>query len=145
MLSEDFREFLRLLNENHVEYLVVGGYAVGLYGYPRYTGDLDIWVRSTNENGERVMEALKQFGFGSLEVKARDFTVENAVVQLGYPPLRIDLVTTLDGVNFDDCYSRASSREVDRLVINVISSDDLKKNKQATGRSRDLDDLENLH
>jgi hypothetical protein len=144
MLSEDFKEFLRLLNEHRVEYLVVGGYAVGLHGYPRYTGDLDIWVRSTMENGERVVEALHQFGLGSLEVKAEDFTRENSVVQLGYPPVRIDLITSLDGVKFHDCYSRRDSREIDGIGVDIIAFDDLKANKRATGRARDLDDLENL-
>ena len=144
MLSEDFKEFLRLLNEHHVEYLVVGGYAVGLHGYPRYTGDLDIWVRSTIENGERVVESLRQFGLGSLEVKAGDFTRENSVVQLGYPPIRIDVITSLDGVTFESCYSRKDSREIDGITVDIIAFDDLKANKRATGRARDLDDLENL-
>lgn len=144
MLSEDFKEFLRLLNEYNVEYLVVGGYAVGIYGYPRYTGDLDIWVRATVDNGERVVEVLRRFGLGSLEVKPEDFARDNAVVQLGYPPLRIDLITSLDGVKFDACYSRRDSREIDGIDVDIISSDDLKANKLATGRARDLDDLENL-
>lgn len=144
MLSEDFKEFLRLLNEYNVEYLVVGGYAVGIYGYPRYTGDLDIWVRATVDNGERVVEVLRRFGLGSLEVKPEDFARDNAVVQLGYPPLRIDLITSLDGVKFDACYSRRGSREIDGIEVDIISSDDLKANKLATGRARDLDDLENL-
>ena len=83
MLSADFREFLRLLNDNHVEYLVVGGYAVGFYGYPRYTGDLDIWVRASIENGKRLRKALDQFGFGALKASAEDFTKAYAVIQLG--------------------------------------------------------------
>jgi len=144
MLSADFREFLQLLNDNEVEYLLVGGYAVGYYGYPRYTGDLDIWVRSSKENAERLMHVLKQFGFGSLDITAEDFTKQYAVIQLGHPPLRIDLVTTLDGVEFDQCYQRRNTQMLDGISVDFIDLDDLRCNKRATGRARDLDDLENL-
>ena len=144
MLSADFREFLRLLNDNHVEYLVVGGYAVGFYGYPRYTGDLDIWVRASIENGKRLRKALDQFGFGALKASAEDFTKEYAVIQLGYPPLRIDVVTTLDGVTFEECFRKRNNQILDGVPANLIALDDLKRNKRASGRSRDLDDLENL-
>jgi hypothetical protein len=144
MLSEDFKEFLRLLNDNRVEYLVVGGYAVGFYGYPRYTGDLDIWVRATRENGTRLKKTLDQFGFGSLKLSAEDVAKEYAVIQLGYPPLRIDVVTTLDGVTFDECFRKRNDQTTDGIRVSLIALDDLKRNERSTGRSRDLDDLENL-
>jgi hypothetical protein len=144
MFSQDFKEFLQLLNDYHVEYLLVGGYAVGFYGYPRYTGDLDIWVKPSRENAERLNSVLEEFGFGALNVSAEDFVKENAVIQLGYPPLRIDLVTTLDGVSFDECYVRKHTHIAGGISADFISLDDLKRNKKATGRARDMDDLENL-
>ena len=144
MFSPDFREFLRLLSDHHVEYMLVGGYAVGFYGYPRYTGDLDIWIKPSRENGEQLKSVLEKFGFGSLDVSPEDFTREYAVIQLGYPPLRIDLVTTLDGVSFDECYARKQTHSTEGVSADFISLDDLKQNKRATGRARDLDDLENL-
>jgi len=144
MFSQDFKEFLQLLNDHHVEYMLVGGYAVGFYGYPRYTGDLDIWVKPSRENAERLKTVLEKFGFGALNVSAEDFMKENAVIQLGYPPLRIDLVTTLDGVSFDECSIRKHTHVAEGISADFISLDDLKRNKRATGRARDLDDLENL-
>ena len=144
MFSPDFKEFLQLLNDHHVEYMLVGGYAVGFYGYPRYTGDLDIWVKASLQNGERLKVVLEKFGSGSLNVIAEDFAKEYAVIQLGYPPIRIDLITTLDGVSFDDCYARKQAHTAEGITVDFISLEDLKKNKRATGRARDLDDLENL-
>lgn len=104
MLNPDFKEFIQSLNDKGVRYVVIGGYAVALHGYPRYTKDLDIWIEMTLENASRVMQALHQFGFASLGLKEDDFLVPDQVIQLGYPPRRIDLLTTLPGVNFDDCF-----------------------------------------
>src|ERR1035437_685998 len=98
MFSQDFREFVELLNKNKAQYLIVGGYAVGFHGYPRYTGDLDIWLNPTQANAEKVVLAVNEFGFSSYGLTKEDFTKENNVVQLGYPPLRIDLLTQIDGV-----------------------------------------------
>src|SRR5947209_5120332 len=106
MLTSDFREFAELLNSNEVEYLVVGGYALAAYGHPRYTGDLDFWIGSEAANADRVLAALAQFGFGDLGVTKEDLTTPNRVIQLGYPPGRIDLLTSIDGVQFAECYAR---------------------------------------
>jgi hypothetical protein len=144
MLNQDFKEFIQLLNANQVRYLVVGGYAVALHGYPRYTKDIDIWIEMTPENSFRVVQALEQFGFGSLGLKEQDFLEEDTIIQLGYPPRRIDLLTTLPGVEFEACYLSKADIDIEGLHINFISVEDLKKNKKASGRAQDIADIENL-
>jgi hypothetical protein len=144
VLNKDFREFIELLNANGVEYLIVGGYAVGFHGHPRYTKDLDVWILVSHENASRVMKSLTQFGFGNVGLKKEDFLKLDEFVQLGYPPNRIDLVTSCDGVEFDTCYSSKVQIEIDGLKINFIDLQNLRKNKKATGRLQDLADLENL-
>jgi hypothetical protein len=143
-LDPNFSEFIALLNANRVEYLLVGGYAVMMYGFPRFTGDMDIWIRSTEENANKVLRALAEFGFGSIGLETKDFTVENNVVQLGYPPLRIDVMTAIDGVDFEECFARRLVTDVAGVTVNVIHLDDLKANKRATGRLKDLNDIEHL-
>ncbi len=144
MLAKDFREFVELLIKHRVEYIIVGGYAVGIHGYPRYTGDLDIWLNPSKSNAEKILKAVAEFGFSSYDLKIEDFIKEGNVIQLGYPPLRIDLLTQIDGVEFNDCYSKVEKMTIDDLIMNVISFDDLIKNKRSSGRHKDLDDLENL-
>lgn len=144
MLNPDFKEFIKSLNDNGVRYLVVGGYAVALHGYPRYTKDLDVWVELNADNASRILDALNQFGFGSLGVKADDFMLPDQMLQLGYPPRRIDILTTLPGVEFSDCFASRTVVEMDGVIVNFIDLEHLKKNKQATGRHQDLADLENL-
>jgi len=144
MLSQDFKEFIKLLNENKVEYLVVGGYAVGVHGHPRYTGDLDIWINPTPDNAKKIIRVLNDFGFSSFNIDSADLVKEGNVIQLGYPPIRIDLINQLDGVVFESCIKNKFMVIVDDLEINFIGLEDLKKNKKATGRHRDIDDLENL-
>lgn len=144
MLTRDFREFAELLNSNGVEYLVVGGYALSAYGHPRYTGDLDFWVGCDPENARRVLRALSEFGFGALGITEADLTKPESVLQLGFPPNRIDLLTSIDGVEFTQCYARRLQITVDGLPLNFIAVDDFKINKRATGRLRDLADLEAL-
>jgi len=144
MLSKDFKEFIQLLNENNVKYLVVGGYAVALHGYPRYTKDLDVWVELSLDNAGRILKALEKFGFGSLDLKADDFLETDQIVQLGYPPNRIDILTTLKDLTFEDCYKSRVEIEIQGVHINFIDIDSLKKNKRATGRLQDLADVENL-
>lgn len=144
MLNEDFSTFLRLCEENSVEYMIVGGYAVAIHGYPRYTGDIDIWYRQTEINCLKIIDVVAGFGFASLELTANDLMEPEVVVQLGRPPRRIDLVSTIDGVTFDDAYLQAITTIVDNVPIKIISKTDLIKNKSASGRHRDLDDLENL-
>ena len=117
---------------------------MGVHGYPRYTGDLDIWLNTTGVNAERVMHALRDFGFGGLSISVDDLTKENNIIQLGHPPLRIDLLMSIDGVRFDACYANRKEETFDGLRMNFIGYHDLVKNKKASGRHRDLDDVENM-
>jgi hypothetical protein len=144
MLGRDFKEFIELLNANEVKYLVVGGYAVALHGYPRYTKDLDIWIELSPSNADRILSALEKFGLGSLNLKPDDFLEENQIIQLGYPPNRIDLLTTLKNLKFEDCYRSKVKVTLGDVEVNFIDIENLKKNKLATGRAQDLADAENL-
>lgn len=143
MLNRDFKEFAGLLHANGVEYLLVGGYALAAYGHPRYTGDIDFWVSVAPDNIERLLTALNEFGFGSLGLKAEDFQPDT-VVQLGLPPQRIDLLAGIDGVQFDACWERRSTLDLEGLPLHLIGLADFKANKRATGRAKDLADLEAL-
>jgi hypothetical protein len=143
-LNQDFKEFLQSLNDNEVRYLVVGGYAVAQHGHPRYTKDIDIWVEMTKENAARVVKALEQFGFASLGLKEADFLEEGQIIQLGYPPSRIDILTSLLGVEFSECYPSRVVVEMGGIPVNFIDLQNLKKNKKAVGRHQDLADLEKL-
>lgn len=144
MLNQDFKEFIQSLNANGVRYLIVGGYAVALHGYPRYTKVLDIWIAMSEENARRMVQALADFGFGSLGLVPQDFLVPDQIIQLGYPPARIDLLTTLTGVDFDECYEARVEVTVDDVVACFIDLEHLKQNKRAVGRAQDLADLEQL-
>ena len=142
MLSTDFKEFIELLNSTQVEYMLVGGYALATYGHPRYTGDMDVWVKPEAKNIERLLLVLSAFGFASVGLKESDFMQPEAVVQLGYPPARIDLLTAIDGVAFDVCFERKMTVEIDGVMIPVIHIQDFRANKMAAGRHKDLADLE---
>lgn len=144
MLSKDFNEFVALLKRHEAEYMIVGGYAVGVHGYPCYTGGLDIWLNPTVPNAERVLRAITDFGFGSFNLTVADLTEEGNVIQFGQPPLRIDLLTSIDGVTFDACYANRKEVTFDGMAMNFIGYHDLVTNKKATGRHRDLDDVENM-
>lgn len=144
MLSKDFKEFIELLRSNAVDFLVVGAHALAAHGRPRYTGDLDIWIRPQPDNITRLIAALDAFGFAALGISAADFMTPQAMVQLGYPPARIDLLTAIDGVTFDECFARRMNVEIGETVLSVISVDDLIRNKLATGRAKDLVDVESL-
>jgi hypothetical protein len=144
MLSKDFREFIKSLNEHDVRYLLVGGYAVAFHGHPRYTKDMDIWVDHAPDNAVRMVKALEAFGFGSLGLKQQDFTEEDQIIELGYPPTRIDIWTTLPGVKFDDCYSLRVGIAIEGVPVQFIDKENLKKNKRAAGRMQDLADVESL-
>lgn len=144
MLSQDFKEFVELLNKNDVRYLVVGGYAVAFHGHPRYTKDFDVWIESSPENADRLLSALDMFGFGSLGLKKEDFLREGQVIQLGYPPNRIDLLTSLNAVIFEDCFRSRVQVEIQGITINFIDIVNLKKNKLSTGRHQDLADAKSL-
>ena len=144
ILNPDFKDFVRLLTENKVEYLIVGGYAVGIHGYPRYTGDLDIWINSTTENAKSVLKCVEDFGFASYRLSVSDFTKPGNIIQLGYPPVRIDIINLVDGVNFAECYKNKKDVTADDITLYFIGYDDLLKNKKKTSRPRDIDDIENL-
>jgi hypothetical protein len=144
VLNQDFREFIQSLNDNGVRYLVIGGYAVAFHGHPRYTKDIDIWIGTDVENATKIVKALGQFGFASLGLQASDFTAPDQFILLGYPPNRIDLITTTPGVDFDICYSTRVQTEVDGVQVNFIDLENLKRNKKAVGRHQDLADIENL-
>ena len=144
ILNPDFKEFVRLLNEHEVRYLVVGGYAVTFHGHPRYTKDIDIWLWLEPTNAARIVQMLDDFGFGSLGLSAEDFLEPNQVIQLGYPPSRIDLTTSLTGVDFETCYPERLTIDIDGVELSVIDLENLKKNKRATGRLQDLADVEAL-
>jgi hypothetical protein len=140
-LPPDFKEFLKLLNSTEVEYLLIGGYAVGYYGYPRPTGDMDVWVARTPDNAHRVVDALREFGFDCpIDVLLR----ENEVIRMGVPPFRLEILTTISGVDFSACYAERLQVVLDELQVSLISLPHLKLNKKASGRSQDLTDLENL-
>lgn len=144
MLNEDFREFIELLNSNKVKYLLVGDYAVALHGHPRYTKDLDIWLEMSEENADRMIKVLKDFGFGDMDVSREDFLNKGMVVQLRFPPNRFDLINSPDEVDFAECYKTKIEKDIDGLKISVIDLENLKKNKKASGRLQDLADLEKL-
>ena len=143
-LPQDFKEFLRLLNANKVEYLLIGGYAVGYFGYPRATADMDIWVAINPANAEKIVAVLKEFGFALPDLSEELFLKEWQIVRLGMPPVRIEISTSISGVNFDDCYAQKVIAEIDGEKVNVINLEQLKINKKASGRHNDLADLDNL-
>ncbi|MCL6592165.1 MAG: nucleotidyltransferase [Firmicutes bacterium] len=143
-LPPDFKEFLRLLNEHDVRYLVIGGYAVGYHGYPRATQDLDVWIAVSPDNAERMVEALRAFGFDSPKLQKDLFMQEKSIARLGLPPMRIEIVTTISGVDFEECYASRVKTHIDGIEISLIDLEHLKINKKASGRHKDLDDLEHL-
>ena len=143
-LPLDFKEFLRLLNDNGVEYLLIGGYAVGYHGYPRATGDIDVWVAISPDNAERLVHALEAFGFGAPDLAADLFLTPDKIVRMGMPPMRIEISTGISGVDFAECYVDRVKAELDGVPVNIISLRYLKINKRTSGRYKDLNDLENL-
>jgi len=144
IINKDFREFIKLLNSNNVKYLVVGGYAVAFHGYPRYTKNMDIWIWINENNAKQLIKTLEEFGFSSLGLKKEDFLKPEYVIQLGYPPNRIDILTKISGLEFEKCYKSRIKTNMDGITIDFINLENLKKNKKAIGRFKDLADLENL-
>lgn len=143
-LPLDFQEFLQLLNAHHVEYLLIGGYAVGYYGYPRATADMDVWIAMHPHNAEKLVTVLKEFGFDLPELSADLFLKENQIIRMGVPPVKIDIATTISGVTFEECYAERVVDVLDGVAVNLIDLKHLKINKKASGRYKDLNDLENL-
>jgi hypothetical protein len=143
-LPEDWRAFIESLNSNGVEYLVVGAMAVAHHGFPRYTGDLDVLVRNSADNAKRLESALAEFGFTALGLKAADFMNSYRVIQLGVPPTRIDILTSLTGVSFDAAWAGRVEAVVGGIRVNFIGREALIQNKRLTGRAQDRADLEAL-
>ncbi len=143
-LPQDFKEFLSLLRVNRVEYLLIGAYAVGYHGYPRATNDLDIWIASTPENATRIIITLKEFGFGTPELTTELLLRPNNIVRMGEEPMRIEILNWASGVVFDDCYRERVVDLLDGVEVSLIGLNHLKINKRASGRLKDLADLEEL-
>jgi hypothetical protein len=143
-LPNDFKEFLKLLNFHQVEYLLIGGFAVGYYGYPRATNDMDVWVAVNPSNADRLVEALNAFGFAGSGLTAELFLEEKKIIRMGHPPMRIEVLTGISGVEFTVCYAQRVVDEIDAIPVNIINLEDLKQNKRASGRYKDLSDLEHL-
>jgi predicted nucleotidyltransferase len=143
-LPRDFKEFLQLLNAHQVEYLLIGGYAVGYHGYPRATADMDIWIAVHPQNAEKLVSVLRQFGFDLPELSADLFLKENQIIRMGVPPVRIEVTTTISGVTFGECYAQRVVDILDGVEVSLIDLEHLKINKKASGRYKDLNDLENL-
>ena len=140
----DFKEFLKLLNFHQVDYLLIGGYAVGYYGFVRATGDMDIWVRISPNNAKNIVNALIEFGFAVPNLSAELFLKEEQIIRMGVPPLRLEILTTISGVVFTECFKNRLVVQIDDLDVNMINLEDLKRNKSASRRLKDLLDLENL-
>ena len=140
----DFEEFFRLLNVHKVKYLVVGGYAFAVHAFPRFTNDLDIWIETDVKNAEKILQVLHDFGFKELEVTIEDLTNPDRIIQLGYPPLRIDLLTDIDGVDFSTAWGNKDSSSYGKQKINIINRELFIRNKLASGRKKDKEDLEKL-
>lgn len=140
--SKDFKEFIELLNKNNVNYLLVGGYAVGYHSRPRYTEDIDIWIQPSLENAKKIIHVLNKFGFTGISVSIEELIQPEKIIQLGLPPQRIDILTSIDGVNFNDAWERRIVDSFGDIPVFIISLKDLIKNKSSSGRIKDLQDIE---
>lgn len=143
-LAADFSDFLRLCLQNEVRFMVIGGYAVIHHSRPRYTGDLDLWIEASPENAQRVVTVLLEFGFPPDAVSTEMITLGKKIIRMGFEPMRLELFTSIPGVDFSGCYERRDLVEIGRMVVPFISLVDLKTNKLASGRPKDLQDLEEL-
>jgi len=143
-LTENFLEFIRLLNKKGVRYLIVEGYAYAFYAEPRYTRDIDIFIEISKENAEKILEVIKEFGFSDINLQEEDFLEPDIVVRLGVPPIMIEILTSISGVNFEEAWKRRVKGKFGSETAYFISLEDLIHNKRATGRLRDLADAEIL-
>jgi predicted nucleotidyltransferase len=144
VLPPDFKDFLRLLKDKKIEYLLIGGYAVGYHGYPRATNDMDIWIAIDPKTAKLMVLALKEFGFNTPELSEKLFLKENNIVRMGIAPIRIEILTSISGVTFEECYKKRVVDKIDEIEVSIINLEQLRINKKASGRHKDLDDLENL-
>lgn len=143
-LEKDYEEFIELLNEHDIQYLIVGAYAVSYYARPRNTGDIDFFISNSSKNITKLLRVLKEFGFTSLDLQIDDFQGEDNILQLGYEPVRIDIMTDISGVSFQEAYSNRQRDKLGDQVVNFISLNDLIRNKRASDRTKDKADAELL-
>jgi hypothetical protein len=143
-LHKDFKEFIKLLNEHSVAYIIVGGYAMAFHGYPRFTGDIDFFVKPDRDNAKKIISVLKDFGFSSLDISEDDFVLTGRVIQLGFPPVRIDIVTSISGVSWQEAFDGREQINLDDLSCPFIGRKQFIQNKKAIGRHKDLSDIESL-
>lgn len=143
-VEKDFEDFIKLLNKHNVNYLIVGAYALALYAEPRNTGDIDIFIERSERNAKKILKALKEFDFESLGLAVKDFIAKNMIVQLGVQPVRIDIISTISGVSFEEAFAAKEKKQFGKTVANFISKEFLIKNKKASARKKDLADLELL-
>jgi len=143
-LPPDFKEFLKLLKEHDVRYLLIGGYAVGYHGYARATDDMDIWVAIHPDNAQKLVSVLKTFGFDHPDLQPDLFLQEKKILRMGFPPMRLEITTSISGVEFDECYRSRIVDTLDEIEVNLIDLENLKKNKKASGRAKDIADVEQL-
>ena len=141
-LPEDFKDFLNFLNKNGVKYLLLGGWAVGIHGYPRATGDMDVLIAIDDANLDKLLKAL--FEFGAPTINKGHFKEKGNVFRMGRSPIKIDIINEASGIDIEDCYSRRDVVHIDGIDISLISKEDLIKNKRASGRAKDIADVENL-
>lgn len=142
VLHQDYKELLGLLNKNKVEYLVVGSFALAFHGSPRNTGDIDIWIRISKENAAKTIKSFDEFGVSSIGYKEEDLLEEDSVIQIGVPPVRVDFLTSISGVNFEEAYKNKEAIIIDGNEVFYLSKSDFIKNKKASGRLKDLADIE---
>ena len=143
-IQQDFRDLLELFNSNKVEYIIVGGYALAFHGAPRYTGDIDIYVKPDVRNAEQIMSALDEFGFGSVGLAAVDFERPGQIIQLGVPPVRIDIITSIGGVSWDEAFAGRVAGRYGDVDVHYLGRAQFIQNKRSVGRKKDLADLEAL-
>jgi hypothetical protein len=143
-VQQDFKELLALFNAHKVEYVIVGGYALAFHGAPRYTGNIEILVRPDEHNAKLVLKALAEFGFGSVGLKEKDFVLPDKVVQLGVPPVRVDIMTSLSGISWEEAHSGRVAGKYGDITVHYLGRKQFVANKKATGRRKDLADLEAL-
>src|SRR5258706_2679206 len=143
-LPPDFKEFLRLLKEYDVRYLLIGAYAVNYHGYIRATGDMDVWIAIHPDNAQKIMAALNAFGIEDPSLSPEVFLQDKKILRMGVPPVRVEITTSISGVEFDECYQARIVDELDGIEVNLIDLENLKKNKKASGRPKDLVDLKKL-
>jgi predicted nucleotidyltransferase len=144
ILTPDFKEFLKLLNLNKVDYLIIGGYAVGYHGYVRATADIDIWIPINTQAAEKMVKIVLEFGFTDPKIKKELFLEERNVIQMGKAPFRIDILTSISGVTFEECYPKRVIDKIDGIKVNIIDLESLQKSKKAAGRDQDILDLKKL-